>query len=88
MARLIQDHFLPPQLAASFRGGVDLQNKWYATFTPEGEMIGTVNLMYHERGDCLVHWMHGAVYPRVDQEKVIAEFPRTGDLMKRNTLAN
>ena len=32
MARPFQDHFLPPQLAASTAGGVDLQNKWYAIF--------------------------------------------------------
>jgi len=30
MARPFQDHFLPPKLAASAFGGVDLQNKWYA----------------------------------------------------------
>ncbi|MEQ8787033.1 MAG: HEAT repeat domain-containing protein [Pirellulaceae bacterium] len=61
-------------------GGMD--NPVEIDFTDEGEMLGTVNLFYRTRGDCLVHWMHGGVYPRFDQEPVVAEFKRTGDLLK------
>ncbi len=60
-------------------GGMD--NPVEIDFTDEGEMLGTVNLLYRQRGDCLVHWMHGGVYPRYDQEAVVAEFRRTGDLL-------
>ncbi len=60
-------------------GGMD--NPVEIDFTPQGEMLGTVNLFYRERGDCVVHWMHGGAYPRYDQEQVVAEFQRTGDLL-------
>jgi len=50
-------------------------------FTEEGDMLGTVNILYRQRGDCLVHWVHGGVYPRHDQPQVVAEFKRTGDLL-------
>jgi putative membrane-bound dehydrogenase-like protein len=60
-------------------GGMD--NPVEIDWTDEGEMLGTVNLFYKQRGDCLVHWMHGGVYPRYDQEPVLAEFKRTGDLL-------
>jgi putative membrane-bound dehydrogenase-like protein len=60
-------------------GGMD--NPVEIDFTPEGEMLGTVNLFYQKRGDCLVHWMHGGAYPRYDQESYVAEFKRTGDLL-------
>ena len=51
-------------------------------FTPEGEIVGTINLMYgRPRGDTMVHWQYGGVYPRYDQETVLAEFSRTGDLL-------
>lgn len=60
-------------------GGMD--NPVEIDFTPGGDMLGTVNLMYQKRGDCLVHWMHGGVYPRDDQPQHLAEFKRTGDLM-------
>ncbi|MEX0819799.1 MAG: PVC-type heme-binding CxxCH protein, partial [Pirellulaceae bacterium] len=60
-------------------GGMD--NPVEIDFTEEGEMLGTVNLLYRQRGDCLVHWMHGGVYPRYDQPQVVAEFKRTGDLL-------
>ena len=60
-------------------GGMD--NPVEIDFTPEGEMLGTVNLFYRKRGDCLVHWMHGGAYPRYDQQQVVAEFKRTGDLL-------
>lgn len=60
-------------------GGMD--NPVEIDFTTEGDMLGTVNLFYRERGDCLVHWIHGGVYPRYDQPQCIAEFRRTGDLL-------
>lgn len=60
-------------------GGMD--NPVEIDFTPGGDMLGTVNLMYQKRGDCLVHWMHGGVYPRDDQPQHLAEFKRTGGLM-------
>lgn len=62
-------------------GGMD--NPVEIVFTPEGEMLGTVNLMYAQpRGDCLVHWQYGGVYPRADfAESLGSEFVRTGDLL-------
>ena len=47
----------------------------------DGDVLGTVNLFYQTRGDCLVHWLHGGVYPRDDQPQCLAEFRRTGDLL-------
>lgn len=58
-------------------GGMD--NPVEIDWTEEGEMLGTVNILYHKRGDCLVHWMRGGVYPRLDQPDCLAEFPRTGE---------
>ena len=49
-------------------GGMD--NPVEIDWTDAGEMLGTVNIMYQKRGDCLVHWMHGGVYPRHDQPAV------------------
>ena len=60
-------------------GGMD--NPVEIDWTAEGEMLGTVNIFYSKRGDCLVHWMHGGVYPRHDQPAVLAEFRRTGELL-------
>src|SRR5262249_39971015 len=60
-------------------GGMD--NPVEIDFLPTGEMLGDVNILLNPRGDCLVHWMHGGVYPRDDQQPVIAEFQRTGDLL-------
>ncbi len=61
-------------------GGMD--NPVEVDFWPTGEVIGTCNLFYaNPRGDCLVHWVHGGVYPRVDQQDCIAEFPWTGGLL-------
>ncbi len=41
-------------------GGPD--NPVEVDFTDEGEMLGTVNIMYSRpRIDCLVHWQHGGV---------------------------
>ena len=61
-------------------GGMD--NPVELVFTPEGDIIGDVNLFYgRPRGDVLVHWLHGGAYPRHDQGAVVAEFTRTGDLL-------
>ncbi|QDU75806.1 Cytochrome c [Bremerella volcania] len=62
-------------------GGMD--NPVEIVFTPEGDMLGTVNLMYAQpRGDCLVHWQYGGVYPREDfAESLEQEFIRTGPLL-------
>lgn len=62
-------------------GGMD--NPVEIVFTPEGDMLGTVNLMYSQpRGDCLVHWQYGGVYPRGDfAESLGREFVRTGPLL-------
>ena len=70
--------------------GMDL--RWHALasgdnpveidFTPEGEILGTMNLFYsNPRGDTLVHWLSGGVYPREDQLKAIEGLPRTLDPM-------
>ncbi|QDV53819.1 PVC-type heme-binding CxxCH protein [Gimesia fumaroli] len=59
-------------------GGMD--NPVEIDFTPEGEMIGSVNiLMTRPRVDCLVHWQEGGVYPHF--EDCVEEFKRTGDLL-------
>jgi glucose/arabinose dehydrogenase len=62
-------------------GGMD--NPVEVLFLPNGEMLGTVNLMYSRpRGDCLVNWQYGGVYPREDfAESLDAEFRRTGPLL-------
>lgn len=62
-------------------GGMD--NPVEIVFTPSGDMLGTVNLMYSRpRGDCLVHWQYGGVYPREDfVESLDGEFVRTGPLL-------
>lgn len=60
-------------------GGMD--NPTEIDFTAAGEMLGTVNILIPKRGDCLVHWLHGGVYPRADQPAVLAEFRRTGELL-------
>jgi putative membrane-bound dehydrogenase-like protein len=50
-------------------------------FTPGGDIIGAVNLFYNKpRGDVLIHWLYGGVYPRADQLQAIAGLPRTVDL--------
>lgn len=59
-------------------GGMD--NPVEIDFTPEGEMIGSVNILLNRpRVDCLVHWMEGGVYPHFGD--CVAEFKRTGDLL-------
>lgn len=60
-------------------GGMD--NPVEVDFLPEGPTLGVVNLFYNKRGDCLVHWLHGGVYPRDDMPLQLAEFHRTGDLL-------
>jgi putative membrane-bound dehydrogenase-like protein len=61
-------------------GGMD--NPTELTFTDEGDIFGTVNLFQGvPREDAIVHWVHGGVYPRTDQEQVLAEFKRTGTLL-------
>ena len=61
-------------------GGMD--NPVELTFTPEGDLFGVANLFYAgPRRDALVHWTHGGVYPRRDQQLVLAEFKQTGDLL-------
>jgi putative heme-binding domain-containing protein len=51
-------------------------------FTPEGEILGTQNIFYtNPRGDTIVHWLRGGVYPREDMLKAIAGLPRTLDAM-------
>src|SRR6266536_2883404 len=51
-------------------------------FTPEGEILGTVNLYYvGPRGDTIVHWLRGGVYAREDQLSAIAVLPRTLEVM-------
>jgi putative membrane-bound dehydrogenase-like protein len=51
-------------------------------FTPEGDLIGTVNLYYsNPRGDTLMHWLYGGVYERPDQLKAIEGLPRTLEKM-------
>jgi len=50
-------------------------------FTPDGDIIGAINLFYSQpRGDVLLHWLYGGVYPRPDQLQAIAGLPRTVDL--------
>lgn len=59
-------------------GGPD--NPVEIDFTEQGEMLGTVNIMYSRpRVDCLVHWQYGGVYPHY--ERVLRERPRTGSLL-------
>lgn len=59
-------------------GGMD--NPVEITFTPEGEMLGTVAIFLSRprRRDALVHWMYGGVYPH---HAALNEFKRTGDLL-------
>ncbi|MCP5555124.1 MAG: sulfatase-like hydrolase/transferase [Akkermansiaceae bacterium] len=61
-------------------GGMD--NPVELDFSDEGEVLGTVNLFHgRPRGDVLVHWIWGGVYPRADQTGVLSEFPRSGPLL-------
>jgi putative heme-binding domain-containing protein len=61
-------------------GGMD--NPVEVDFFETGECLGSVNLFYNgPRGDCLVHWIEGGVFPRYDQQDSVAEFKSTGDLL-------
>jgi len=61
-------------------GGMD--NPVEVDFFETGECLGSVNLFYDRpRGDCLVHWIEGGVFPRYDQQDSVAEFKSTGDLL-------
>jgi len=52
-------------------GGMD--NPVEVAFNQEGEIFGTVNIFQGApRSDAILHWVHGGVYPRTDQEPVIA----------------
>lgn len=60
-------------------GGMD--NPVEVDFTDEGEMLGTVNILYtRPRVDALVHWLHGGAYPH--REQVLSELKVTGDLLR------
>ncbi len=62
-------------------GGMD--NPVEIDFTPEGEIIGSINLFYgRPRGDVLVHWLYGGRYPRLDQGAVLEEFAKTGPILR------
>ncbi len=59
-------------------GGMD--NPVEVDFTEEGDVIGTVNIMYSRpRVDCLVHWQYGGAYPH--REAFLEEWPITGKLL-------
>ena len=61
-------------------GGMD--NPVELAFFPEGQMIGSVNLLDMPiRNDALVHWMWGGVYPRDDVLAAIPDLKRTGDVL-------
>ena len=61
-------------------GGMD--NPVEVAFNQQGEMFGTANIVQGTpRNDAILHWVHGGVYPRTDQEPVLAECKRTGDLV-------
>jgi putative heme-binding domain-containing protein len=55
-------------------GGFD--NPVEVAFTPEGELIGTMD---QGVGDCLLHYVEGGVYPM--EHACLKEFPRTGLLL-------
>ena len=60
-------------------GGMD--NPVEVDFTEEGDVIGTVNILYtRPRIDCLVHWQYGGAYPH--REAFLEEWPVTGDLLE------
>lgn len=59
-------------------GGMD--NPVEVDFTEEGEVLGTVNILYtRPRVDCFVHWLHGGAYPH--RERVLREIQTTGELL-------
>src|SRR5688572_29159378 len=54
-------------------------------FTPEGEIIGSVNIHYAQpRGDTPIHWLYGGVYERADgrtRSNTLADLPHTREHM-------
>ncbi len=59
-------------------GGMD--NPVEIDFTPSGDILGTVNILYtRPRVDALVHWLHGGAYPH--RERVLDEIKVTGELL-------
>ncbi len=60
-------------------GGMD--NPVELDFTPQGDVIGTVNILYSRpRVDCQVHWQYGGAYPH--RERVLDELKVTGPLLE------
>ena len=54
-----------------------MDNPVEVDFTDAGDMLGTVNIMYHRpRVDAFVHWLHGGTYPHRDT--VLGELKTTG----------
>ncbi|MEM7014099.1 MAG: PVC-type heme-binding CxxCH protein, partial [Verrucomicrobiota bacterium] len=71
---------LPDGNDVTFHAGGGMDNPVEVDFTPEGEILGSVNLFYgRPRGDTLVHWLRGGRYPRHDQKAVLDEFIATGE---------
>lgn len=61
-------------------GGMD--NPTGIAITPEGDILCTANIVQAgPRQDAIIHFVHGGVYPRADQERTLAEFRRTGELL-------
>ncbi|MDO8543829.1 MAG: c-type cytochrome [Opitutaceae bacterium] len=63
-----------------------MANSVEVDFTPEGEVIGVVNIHYQQpRGDTLIHWLYGGVYERADggrtRNTTLADLPHTRDHM-------
>lgn len=74
--------FRPDGTDLQIHAGGGMDNPVELVFNQEGEIFGTVDLFEGSpRDDAVVHWVYGGVYPRRDQEKAIAEFKRTGDLL-------
>ncbi|MBX9788538.1 MAG: HEAT repeat domain-containing protein [Pirellulales bacterium] len=78
-ARIFSCQLDGSDIQAHCGGGMD--NPVELDFSLAGDVLGTVNLLFQKRGDCLVHWLHGGAYPRYDQPTYVAEFHRTGDLL-------
>ena len=67
-------------------GGMD--NPVEIDFTDAGDMLGTVNIMYHRpRVDGYVHWLHGGTYPHRDRvlEELQVTGPRLGPVHRFRT---
>jgi putative membrane-bound dehydrogenase-like protein len=60
-------------------GGMD--NPVEVAFTPEGEALATVNILFgapRPRNDAIIHGIEGGLFPH---RTLAASFPRTGDLL-------